>query len=280
MRSPTLLSEVHQRLWSVNQERWFRAMVRWKRPAHSAGFFDSYPRFFSTSATSAAPDRLNQRYRALIQSNADIIAGRSVLDLASHDGRWSFAAHKAGAKYVLGIEARQHLIEAARASMSEYGVPEGQVEFMQGDVMVELEPLEIGRFDTVFCFGFFYHTLDHMHLLREIARLKPKNLVIDTAISTRPGSIVEVLEELTEDEGNAAVGDPADPARAVRGKPSRAALELMLKAAGFSGLRYYDWRNAGIKRWDDLKAYYLGARISLRASHSGKFVRIERNPAA
>lgn len=237
-------------------------MVRWKSHARSVVFFDSSPRFFSTSATASAPDRLNQRHRVLIQSNADIISGRSVLDIGSHDDRWSLAAHKAGAKYVLGIEARQRLIEAPRVNLREYGVPEGQVEFVQGDVMVELDQLKIGRFDTVFCFGFFYHTLDHMPLLRKVARLKPTSLVIDTGISTRPGSIIEVRDEAIEDEGAAAVGDPGNPAWAVRGHPRRAALELMLKAAGFSALHYYDWRNVGIKRWDDLIDYYLGARVT------------------
>ena len=266
MGDPTLLSEIQERLWSVNRERWFRRMILWNRHPPSAGFFDSYPRFFSTSTTQSSPDRLNQRHRALIQSNADIIAGRNVLDIASHDGRWSLAAHKAGAKYVLGIEARQHLIESASASKREYGVPEGRVEFVQGDVMVELEKLEVGRFDTVFCFGFFYHTMDHMPLLRKIARLKPTSLVMDTAISTRLGSIIELRDEAIEHEGAAAVGDPGNPARAVKGYPSKAALELMLKAAGFSALRYYNWRDVGIKRWDDLKAYYLGARVTVTAT--------------
>ncbi len=40
MQSPTLLSEIYERVRSVNQERWFRAMVRWKTPARSKGFFD------------------------------------------------------------------------------------------------------------------------------------------------------------------------------------------------------------------------------------------------
>lgn len=265
MGNPTLLSEVQERLWSVNRERWFRTMVRWKSHARSVGFFDSCPRFFSTSATASAPDRLNQRHHALIQSNTGIISGRSVLDIASHDGRWSLAAHKAGAEYVLGIEARQHLTEAARVNMREYRVPEGQVEFVQGDVMVELDQLESGRFDTVFCFGFFYHTMDHMPLLRKIARLKPTSLVIDTVISTRLGSIIEVYDEAIEHESAAAVGDPGNPARAVKGYPSRAALELMLKAVGFSTLHYYNWRSVGIKRWDDLKDYYLGTRVSVTA---------------
>jgi 2-polyprenyl-3-methyl-5-hydroxy-6-metoxy-1,4-benzoquinol methylase len=265
MDSPTILSLAREKIWSANRERWFRAMMHWKSHALSSVFFDSYPRFFSTSATASAPDRLNQRHRALIQFNAGIISGRSVLDIASHDGRWSLAAHKAGAKYVLGVEARRHLVEASRANMRHYEVPEGHVEFVQGDVMMELDHLESGRFDTVFCFGFLYHTIDHMPLLRKIARLKPTSLVIDTAISTQLGSIVEVHDEAVQNESAAAVGDPGNPARAVKGYPSRAALELMLKAVGLPVLRYCDWRNVGIKRWDDLKDYYLGERVSVTA---------------
>ena len=68
MQSPTLLSEIYERVRSVNQERWFRAMVRWKTPARSKGFFDLYPRFFSTSETASAPDRLNQRRDELFMS--------------------------------------------------------------------------------------------------------------------------------------------------------------------------------------------------------------------
>jgi precorrin-6B methylase 2 len=265
MQNPTLLSEVRYRLLSVNQERWFRLMTRLRSPARSAGFFDQCPRFSSTSETASAPDRLNQRYRALIQSNLELISGRRVLDIASHDGRWSLAAHKAGADYVLGIEARPHLIEAARGNVAEYRVPAGKVEFVEGDIMVELDRLEASRFDTVFCFGFLYHTIDHMALLRKIARLEPSSLVVDTAISTRPESVIEVREEETEHESAAAIGEPGSPTRAVSGNPSRAALELMLNAAGFSTLKYYDWQNAGIERWDDLKDYYLGRRVSVTA---------------
>jgi hypothetical protein len=267
VHSPMPLSKVHERLWTLwfeNQARWFRATVRWKSPARGDGFFDLYPRFFSTSETAPQPDRLNQRYRALIEPNTGIISGRRVLDIASHDGRWSFAAHKAGAEYVLGIEARQHLTDAARATMVEYRVPEGKVEFLRGDVMVELDKL--GHFDTVLCFGFLYHTIDHMALIRKIARLQPTALILDTAISPRAGSVIEVRDEAIEEEMAAAVGEPGNPERAVKGNPTIAALELMLNAGGFSTLNYYNWRNAGIKRWTDLEDYYLGRRVSVTAT--------------
>jgi 2-polyprenyl-3-methyl-5-hydroxy-6-metoxy-1,4-benzoquinol methylase len=92
------------------------------------GFFDSYPRFYSTSQTGAKPNRLNKRHRALIDSNEAIIRGKSVLDIASHDGRWSLAAYRAGACHVVGIEAREHLVKSAQANMREYQVPGDQVQ--------------------------------------------------------------------------------------------------------------------------------------------------------
>ena len=267
-KNPTLLSEIQERVRYVNRERWFRHVVTGKGSPTSKGFFDNYPRFFTTSTTKAQPDRLNQRYRALIESNADIIAGRRILDIASHDGRWSFAAHKAGASYVLGIEARSYLVEASKSNLSGYGVSESHTEFVQGDVLTEIDRLQPGLFDTVFCFGFLYHTNDHMSLLRKIARLEPKYLVIDTLISVNPAKIIEIRKEKIDLESNGAIGEPGAPSFTVIGKPSKSALELMLQAVGFQPVRYYDWLNAGITRWDDLEAYYLGERVSLTAAEA------------
>ena len=262
MESPTLISLVRQRLASVNQERWFRLVVQRKERSREKGFFDQYSRFFGTSKTRSEPDRLNQRYRALIESNVDVIRGRRVLDIASHDGRWSLAAKQAGAEYVLGIEAREHLVEESRRNMREYGV--SGVDFVQGDVMLELDRLEPGQFDTVFCFGFLYHTSEHMALFRRIARLKPSSIAIDTAISTHSANCIEFRDEPTFREGRAATAEVGTD-YAVVGKPTKSALELMLRAVEFPSVRYYDWRNAGIQRWDDLKDYYIGTRISATA---------------
>jgi len=238
----------------------------WRRTREqNAGFFDSYPRFFSTSKTRPQPNRLNHRYRALIESNEGIIRDRAVLDLTSHDGRWSFAAYRAGARYVLGIEAREHLVQFARANMREYGVPEGRVEFVRGDVFEELERLDPGAFDTVFCFGFFYHTLHHMLLLTKISRLCPQSLILDTNIDPDPGTVIVAIAEPVEVEGTGAFGDPGDSSKTLVGIPTKSAVELMLGSAGFT-FSYYDWHSAGIKRWDTLEDYHEGIRISLVAT--------------
>ena len=86
------------------------------------GFFDGYPAFYQSSRTGSHPNRLNARYQALIESNRDIIEGGRILDIASHDGRWSFAALHAGAEHVVGIEARSGLVERATEAMDTYGI--------------------------------------------------------------------------------------------------------------------------------------------------------------
>ncbi|HKZ10553.1 MAG TPA: hypothetical protein VJL61_07590 [Rhodanobacteraceae bacterium] len=88
----------------------------------NVGFFNQYSRFFSTSQTSPFPDRLNARHAAIIEANAYRLANKRVLDIASHDGRWSFAALKAGAAHVTGIETPAELIANAGATFAHYGI--------------------------------------------------------------------------------------------------------------------------------------------------------------
>jgi hypothetical protein len=191
------------------------------------------------------------------------------LDIASHDGRWSFAALKAGASYVVGIEARDYLVDAARANLLRYGTEEKSFRFICGDAFEGLDDLEPGSIDTVLCFGFFYHIANHMLLLSKIARLKPKYLIVDTALYLDPYPVIGLYADNAEGEANAArVGSSnfeADPRRVVAGAPSKAALEHMLSSFGWSFV-YYDWYRAGIHRWDDCIDYHEGWRVTLRVN--------------
>jgi len=234
------------------------------------GFFDEYPLFYSTSKTSAFPNRLNQRYRACIEWNEAAIRGQRILDLASHDGRWSFAALKAGATNVVGIEARDYLVQAAGANLRKYGVPEDSFRFIAGDVFEALDGIEPQSVDTVLCLGFFYHVANHMLLLSKIARLKPKYLILDTALYVDPYNVIVLYAENPEGEANAArigsdrIGsDP--PTLIVSGAPSKAALELMLSNFGWT-FAYFDWHRAGVRRWDDIVDYHEGWRVTLRVN--------------
>ena len=232
----------------------------------SGGFFDSFPRFYSTS-TSGFRNRLNKRYRAIIEANHSIIKNCSVLDIASHDGRWSLAANKAGARHVLGIEAREHLVEYARAAMGEYGISNDEVQFVLGDVFEQLDRLEPEKFDTVFCLGFFYHTVHHMLLLNKIARLRPKHIIMDTCIDLDPDNLVVLQREKVADETAGMVPDAGDQAHILVGTPTKSALDLMLFSAGFT-TKYYDWHQAGIRCWDNLVEYHEGLRVSLVATRN------------
>ena len=121
-------------------------------------FFDAYPAFYESSRTAAFPRRLELRHRAIIEANRDILDGARVLDLASHDGRWSFAALKAGARHVTGIEARAGLVETSNKLFAQYGIPDEDYQFVQGDMFRILRERRF-EIDVVLCLGFVYHTL-------------------------------------------------------------------------------------------------------------------------
>lgn len=236
-----------------------------------SGFFDAYPRFLETSRTNSFPNRLNERYRACIEWNEIIIRGRRVLDIASHDSRWSFAALKAGASSLTGIEARDHLVQSANDNLRRYGITRG-FQFILGDVFEELGRIKPESVDTVFCFGFFYHVAHHMLLLSRIANLKPKYLILDTMVYQDPLNAILLKGENPENEGgiaNVGVHHSADAAhrRIVTGTPSRTALEFMLSSFGWSFV-YYGWQNANIERWDNILDYQTGDRVTLRVKCS------------
>ena len=92
-----------------------------------------------------------------------------MLDLASHDGRWGFAAIKAGAKKVIGIEARPELVRLAKENMHAYGVPGSRYAFHTGDALDTLLAKKI-RVETVLLVGFFYHIDLHVARSREFSK--------------------------------------------------------------------------------------------------------------
>jgi SAM-dependent methyltransferase len=227
----------------------------------SIGFFDRYPDFYETSGIGATSNRLNHRYKALIESNKTLINRQRILDLASHDGRWSFAALKNGAKNVIGIEGRPHLVNHSITNMNKNGIPENKFKFILGDVFKEITNIKRNTIDTVFCFGFLYHTIHHMDLLMKIKELNPKHLIIDSLITKSPHPIIKVVMENTRGEG-AAIGNDFNNQQTVIGHPSRSSLEVMLKSIGFS-FSYQDWDTMNIKNWAQLQDYKNGLRVTL-----------------
>jgi hypothetical protein len=214
-------------------------------------FFDAYPRFVETSETGPWLDRLNARYVALIHENRARIEGARVLDLASHDGRFTFAALRAGAERVVGIEHDPRLVRAATEHLAHYGVPRERYEFVAGDLFECIR--KSGPCDVVFVFGILYHVNDHMRLLTELAHLDARTMIFDTNVSTRPGAVIELRAPMA--------GSPPPPGSQIEGWPTRAALEAMWSSFGWT-YEFYDWQASGMADHSKLDDYAGGRRLT------------------
>src|SRR6185436_700597 len=95
--------------------------------------------FIQTSETANIPNRLQKRFQAIFETKPAIWAGAKVLDLGSHDGRFSYAALKMGAAHVTGIEARPHLVENCVQNMAKLQVNSTNFRFIHGDAFTFME---------------------------------------------------------------------------------------------------------------------------------------------
>jgi SAM-dependent methyltransferase len=223
-----------------------------ERATEPIRFFDDYPRFLETSKTGPSLDRLNARYTGLIHQNRHLLDGATVLDLASHDGRFSFAALQNGAERVVGIEVDSSLVTHAYENLATYGVSPDRYEFVQRDMFRHFDDLD--QFDVVFCFGIFYHINDHMQLLTNIAGVEPRWLIVDTNISQLEGAVIELRSPVG--------ASPPPPGSHLEGYPTRLALEVMLSSFGWES-QYLDWARSGLLTSSSMNDYRDGMRISV-----------------
>jgi len=221
------------------------------RPDDPHHFFDAHQRFVETSETGPWLDRLNARYVALIHENRERISGARVLDLASHDGRFTFAALHAGAAYVVGIEHDPRLVRAAGEHLAHYGMASDRYEFLSGDLFASIPT--VGSCDVVFVFGILYHVNDHMRLLTELADLDASTMIFDTNVSSQPGAVIELRAPIA--------GSPPPPGSQIEGWPTRAALEAMWSSFGWT-YEFFDWRASGMADHAKLDDYAGGRRVT------------------
>jgi SAM-dependent methyltransferase len=227
-------------------------------------FCDRYPRFLETTETIPSHSRLNARWRAIIDWNRPVLAGRRILDLACHDGRWSFAALEVGARHVVGVEARTHLVKKARENFKHYGAPVSSYEIINADAIETLRELKAGSVDVLMCLGFFYHTLEHIRLLLEARRIGVEYIIIDTSISPGHESIVALAFETTEDTRNSIDYGHTGNKKALVGVPSRSGVSAMLDYVGYEA-DFFDWEKAQVEDWNDMPDYASRLRVTVRA---------------
>ncbi|WP_277593595.1 class I SAM-dependent methyltransferase [Pseudomonas chlororaphis] len=224
------------------------------------GFFDQYELFYKTSQTSPLPHRLNSRFKAIIERNKAKLEGKRVLDIASHDGRWTFAALKAGAAHVTGIEPRQELIDNARSTFSSYGVPDDRYTFECGDIF---DRIRGKKFDVVLCLGFYYHTIRHAELLDLIERTGADFVVIDTEVTPTADQIlvgkssdprlvygnpygIQLLVDPVDEQQMAWTDSMTRNGRTVVGRPSRAAVDFLANHFGYN-CETFNWPEFFVK---------------------------------
>ena len=244
-------------------------------------FADDYPRFIELSElTDATPKpggrkdmrtgdeqhhRMNERYEAMFASNRDIFEGARVLDLASHDGRYSFAALKTGAAHVTGVEVRQSLIDRAKEAFEYYGQDPSTYRFVQGDMF---EVLEREKFDVdvVLCFGFLYHTYRHTELMYRLHGLAPKHLIMDTMVTRDKRPTLRMIREKDVEDPRSASQDPWSVGRVLVLRPSVPALQKLLISYDFEVESMYDWKAHLAARPDvtGLTGYANGQRVTMR----------------
>lgn len=228
-------------------------------------FAEDYPRFMELSELTPKPERLNERYEAIFASNRDIFEGARVLDLASHDGRYSFAALKTGAAHVTGVEVRQALIDKAQATFASYGQDPDTYRFVCGDVF-EVLAQQTFDVDVVLCLGYLYHTYRHTELMYRIHGLAPRHLIVDTIVVPGTQPYLRMVREPSSEDILSAASDAYSVGQVLVAWPTVSALELLMSEYGFEIESMYDWKKrlAGRPPIAGLKNYAQGRRATLR----------------
>lgn len=199
-------------------------------------------------------ERLNNRHRFIIQPFESQIRNARVLDLASHDGRWPYAFASAGAREVVGIEGRSELI----AEFNSYPADEARarVKLRQGNINDALPKLVAAgeRFDVVSVLGIYYHITTHYPLLAQIRALRPKLILIDGEFQNTPDPIIKLVQEDTRKNMNSLPYFDGQ-VKAVKGVPSRSALEMMAGSLGYA-VEWLDWSRLPVRDRIGVRDYF------------------------
>lgn len=158
---------------------------------------------------------------------SDGVTGKSVLDIGSWDGYFSFEAERRGAARVLATD---HFCWSGPG----WGTRDGfdyihqafnsKVESLDVDVLA-LDPVALGQFDIVLFLGVLYHVKDPYSCLEAAARMCSDHLVVET-VTALPNETLPAMRLYKPGELG---GDPTN-----FWAPNIPALELMLNNFGFS----------------------------------------------
>lgn len=209
-------------------------------------------------------NRMNWRCELLLTRNKQLIENQRVLDLACNNGRLSYPCLALGAKQVTGVEARQELIDLGKEYLqgSEYLE---KMNFVKADLFEYLASVKKGEFDVINCFGFLYHTTRQVDFFREVKRIAPKHVIIDTSVSknyfwfgksglSKPPSLLMITENPQETRNTTDLDGIAF-------WPTKSFLETMFELSGYNYQQIHFSKNE-ITNWTGMRDYKKEYRIS------------------
>ncbi|MGL5082538.1 MAG: class I SAM-dependent methyltransferase [Microcoleaceae cyanobacterium] len=210
-------------------------------------------------------NRFNWRYEMLFTRNQQLIKDKVILDLACNNGRLSYPCLALGAKKVIGVEARQELIEMGREYLEGTEFKD-KMEFVQADLFEYLSSATKGQFDLILCCGFLYHTVRQVDFFRLAKQLAPEHIIIDTNVAKnylwyglknflkKPPMLYMIIEnsektsDTTDEDG-------------IAFWPSCSFLESMFDTIGYDH-HQIKYSSREIKDWSGMSDYRKGYRVS------------------
>ena len=210
-------------------------------------FFRRYDRLIkslpeSTKSATGFVDaiRLRRRYDAIISQNRELFRNARVLDVMSSHGFWSLAALDAGAAHVVAVETSRGPVDTAEKNFNEYGIKPESYKLVRSEIFAALRRFEPGQFDVILCKGFFERCYAP-RFFHHLARLRPKHVVLDTAIM--PGSGPLACFTIVTGRGRGTVTS----------LPSHDLIAFLCESQ--FRWRLIDWQALGITDWTGVQDY-------------------------
>jgi tRNA (mo5U34)-methyltransferase len=195
----------------------------------------------------------------LVELLGGSLAGKRVLDVGCNAGFWSLCAIEAGADFVLGIDGRQMHVDQANFVFDVKGVDPKRYRFTTGNIFTT-DLREHGSFEIVLCLGLMYHVSKPFELVERISAANTDLLLIDTTLSTAPGSAFEVRHDALDEPRNAVDYE-------VVLYPTRRAVLDVVRQFGYSAVilepRFTDYAGSSVYRNRTRRAFICAKRTDL-----------------
>lgn len=176
--------------------------------------------------TTARAELILPTIKELLGKNAKDV---SLLDIACSPGYFMFKTADLRVKAVTGLDARKDHADQFKILNHFYGYK--NISFVHSDLylFLEQEIAKGNKYDICLLFGFLYHTVTPVELLRMIKAVCKNCLIIDTTLNPRNDKSILIYEEDTK-------WSRASTSK-ISFNPSFYAVPLMLEASGFSKIK-------------------------------------------